>query len=272
MTEEEKYAAQRRFAQSELNKKKSSMGWGEQKTAQEKFNKQTQEGLLSIPKKEPVVAAPNPYEVETARIAAAQKARFDQPAAGADIRESQTRLAKMLEDQASGKAPSVAEAQMRQAMDRSIAGQQASLAGARGIDPGLAMRMMARQGAEQRAELGQAAGIARLQEQQGAQQQLAGALQATRTSDLAAQQLADATAQFYEAQRTGNFQAMKDAELQIQSMKAAAAAARQQRETNILGGLIQAGAMVAAAPAGPVASVAAGQMAGQAYRSTSNVA
>ena len=138
---------------------RSNMGIG-QRAAFDARKKQEQN---ASPKKEDVPAAPNPYELETARIAAAQKARFDQPAAGADIRESQTRLAKMLEDQASGKAPSVAEAQMRQAMDRSIAGQQASLAGARGIDPGLAMRMMARQGAEQRAELGQAAGIARLQ-------------------------------------------------------------------------------------------------------------
>jgi hypothetical protein len=240
------------------SRERSNMGIG-QRAAFDARKKQEQN---ASPKKEDVPAAPNPYELETARIAAAQKARFDQPAAGADIRESQTRLAKMLEDQASGKSPSVAEAQMRQAMDRSIAGQQASLAGARGIDPGLAMRMMARQGAEQRAELGQAAGIARLQEQQGAQQQLAGALQATRTSDLAAQQLADATAQFYEAQRTGNFQAMKDAELQIQSMKAAAAAARQQRETNILGGLIQAGATMAGGYFGGPAGAAAGSAAG----------
>jgi len=250
------------------SRERSNMGVG-QRAAFDARKKQEQN---AVPKKEPVVAAPNPYELETARIAAAQKARFDQPVAGADIRESQTRLAKMLEDQASGKAPSVAEAQMRQAMDRSLAGQQASLAGARGVDPGLAMRMIARQRATETANLGQAAGIARLQEQQGAQQQLAGTLQATRTSDLAAQQLADATAQFYEAQRTGNFQAMKDAELQIQSMKAAAAAARQQRETNILGGLIQAGATMAGGYFGGPAGAAAGSMAGQSLQSTSNVA
>ena len=220
---------------------RSNMGIG-QRAAFDARKKQEQN---ASPKKEDVPAAPNPYELETARIAAAQKARFDQPAAGADIRESQTRLAKMLEDQASGKAPSVAEAQMRQAMDRSIAGQQASLAGARGIDPGLAMRMMARQGAEQRAELGQAAGIARLQEQQSAQGQLAGVLSGTRGADVQTQQLNDAAAQFFEAQRTGNFQAMTLAKQKLEELKLGAKTASQGQKLGVLSGLAQAGATAA---------------------------
>jgi len=151
-----------------------------------------------------------------------------------------------------GKAPSVADAQMRAAFDRSIAAQQGAVASARGINPGLAQRLIARQAGVQQAELGQQAGIARMQEQQ----QAVGAYQADTESR-------NAMARFFEAQRTGNFQAMKNAELEIEAAKARAQAARQQRETNILGGLIQAGATILAAPAGPVAAVAAGTIAGQ---------
>ena len=201
-------------------------------------------------------APEDPFVTESKRIAAAQTAYGQQKVSGTDKTFEQ-----MLADQMTGKAPSVADAQMRAAFDRSIAAQQGAVASARGINPGLAQRLIARQAGVQQAELGQQAGIAKMQEQQ----QAVGAYQADTESR-------NAMARFFEAQRTGNFQAMKNAELEIAAAKARANAARQQRETNILGGLIQAGATILAAPAGPVAAVAAGQMAGQAYRTTSNVA
>lgn len=189
--------------------------------------------------------APEQYQSETDRLAAAQAARMGAGAPGADVRAQQMGLASALQAQAQGTAPSVAEAQMRQAMDRSLAGQQASLAGARGVDPGLAMRMIARQRATESANLGQAAGIARLQEQQGAQQQLAGVLSGTRGADVQTQALNDAAAQFFEAQRTGNFQAMTLAKQKLEELKLGAKTASQGQKLGVLSGLAQAGATAA---------------------------
>ena len=190
-------------------------------------------------------APEDPFVTESKRIAAAQTAYGQQKVSGTDKTFEQ-----MLADQMTGKAPSVADAQMRAAFDRSIAAQQGAVASARGINPGLAQRLIARQAGVQQAELGQQAGIAKMQEQQ----QAVGASQADTESR-------NAMARFFEAQRTGNFQAMKNAELEIAAAKARANAARQQRETNILGGLIQAGAtIVGAAYGAPVAGAVAGQV------------
>jgi len=216
--------------------------WGEKLDAS--FMKATK-----TPKPGEEAFAPEQYQSETDRLAAAQAARMGAGAPGADVRTQQMGLASALQAQAQGTAPSVAEAQMKQAMERSIAGQQASLAGARGVDPGLAMRMMARQGAAQRAELGQAAGIARLQEQQGAQQQLAGVLSGTRGADVQTQALNDAAAQFFEAQRTGNFQAMTLAKQKLEELKLGAKTASQGQKLGVLSGFAQAGAQAAGAGA-----------------------
>ena len=170
------------------------------------------------------------FETESQRIMGAQ--------VGARFNPMQSGLAKRLEQQSMGQGPSIADAQMRAAMERSLAGQQASIASNRGINPGLAQTLMARQGAAQRAELGQASGIARLQEQQMAQSQLQGSLDAQTQAE-----------QFYDQQLAQNFLAMKgadqaNAQLQAQERQAreAGRAARRGQDMAILGGLGQAAA------------------------------
>jgi len=130
----------------------------------------------------------------------------------------------MLAEQMTGAAPSIAERQMRAGMEQSQAAQQASLAGARGMSPALAQRMMAQQFGQQQAQLAQQAGIARLQEQQAAQ--------ASYASELARQ---DAMQRFYEAQRTGNFAAMQQAKQDLEMARIGQATKGRQQFFDVLG-------------------------------------
>lgn len=117
----------------------------------------------------------------------------------------------MLAEQMTGQAPSIAEAQMKQALERSLASQRAGLAQTRGVSPALAQTLMARQAGTMGADIAQQAGIARLQEQRAAQEMFAG--------EMARQ---DAMKRFYEAQRSGNFAAMQQAQQDLESLKVGA--------------------------------------------------
>ena len=160
----------------------------------------------------------DPYKAEQ------EKSQATQAAAGASQMVGGKSFQEMLASQMTGQAPSVADAQMRAAFDRSIAAQQSATAGARGVNPALAQRLIAQQAGAQRAELGQQSGIARMQEQQQAQAGFAG--------ELARQ---DAQTRFFEGQRSGNFQAMQQAQMDLEKIKFGATAARRQQNVDILG-------------------------------------
>jgi hypothetical protein len=102
----------------------------------------------------------------------------------AQFRGEQMSLAQRLAAQSRGEGPSVAGMQLKQATDRNLAQQLAMQAGASGAQAAAARR----QSASQVGDLGQqAAGqsaILRLQEQQAAQQQLAGVTAAGRQADI----------------------------------------------------------------------------------------
>ncbi len=70
-----------------------------------------------------------------------------------------------------GKGPSIADAQMKQAQDSSLAQQMAAARANRAINPALAFRATQQAGGQQGAQIAQQAGIARLQEQQANQGQ-----------------------------------------------------------------------------------------------------
>ena len=103
----------------------------------------------------------------------------------AQFRGQQQSLAQQLSAQSRGEGPSVAGMQLKQATDRNLAQQLAMQAGASGANAAAARR----QAANQAGVLGQqAAGqsaMLRLQEQQAAQQQLAGVTAQGRQADIA---------------------------------------------------------------------------------------
>lgn len=92
------------------------------------------------------------------------------------LNEQQSKLAAMLQAQAEGKAPSIAEKQFAQALEQSQAATASQLASARGMSPAQAQQLlMTRQAAAQQGAAGQSA-LLRLQEQQAAQALLGQAL------------------------------------------------------------------------------------------------
>jgi len=103
-----------------------------------------------------------------------------------DFRNAQMGLMQQLQLQAAGQGPSVAQNQLQQGMEANIAAQQAALAGTRGGAMGQAgmARNVAQQGAQIQAQTNQQAANLRLQEQLGAQQNLAGLSQQARQGDI----------------------------------------------------------------------------------------
>lgn len=85
--------------------------------------------------------------------------------------ESLTGVANTLGEQAAGKGPSLAEAQLRSASNRSLAQQLAAAAAARGGSPAAMQRQLMRQQGQTGRELGETAAVARMQEAQQARQQ-----------------------------------------------------------------------------------------------------
>lgn len=77
-----------------------------------------------------------------------------------------------LQQQAAGKGPSVAAEQLRQGLARGVAGQHAMAASARPGQEGMAARMAAQQSGRLTAGASGQAAVARMMEQQAAQQQL----------------------------------------------------------------------------------------------------
>jgi hypothetical protein len=84
--------------------------------------------------------------------------------------ENRQAFANQLADQAAGKGPSLAQAQLQAAQDRGLAQQVAAAKANRAQNPALAARQSAQLGAQMQAQTAQNAGIARMQEMQAAQQ------------------------------------------------------------------------------------------------------
>jgi len=90
---------------------------------------------------------------------------------------NQNQLIGQLQQQAAGQGPSLAQAQLKAASDRSLAQQMAAAAAARGANPAAAQRQLMQNQAAAQRTLGAQAAQTGLQEQQAAQQQLGSLVQ-----------------------------------------------------------------------------------------------
>ncbi len=164
-------------------------------------------------------------------------------------RAGQSRLIDQLREQADGKGPSLAEAQLRSASDRTLAQQLAAAASQRGGNQASLQRALAQSQASSGAQLAQDAATMRMQEQNAAREQLASALQAQRGTDvqsqlsqeqLATQRLGQSfdmgTAQ---QQALANLEKMRtDQFLAAQGLTATGQQAASQAQAGLLGGVI----------------------------------
>jgi len=136
-----------------------------------------------------LLAGPKQKELEQLNIDASSFGQRQATQDNAAARAQQMQLAGLLQNQATGVGPSVAEMQLNQGARRALAMQQAAAAGARGAAGPLAARNAAMGRAAASAQIAQQAGIQRLQEQQAAQRQLGGLLAGVRQADLSGQQI-----------------------------------------------------------------------------------
>lgn len=102
----------------------------------------------------------------------------------AEVRKQQQSQSKRLEDQATGNAPSLAEAQLKSSTNRSLAQQLAASQAQRGGSSALRERQLMKSQGAARRETAESAAVARIQEQQAAEQQLATQLQNQRATDI----------------------------------------------------------------------------------------
>lgn len=139
-----------------------------------------------------------------------------------EIRVRQTSQADRLQAQAEGKAPSLAEAQLKAATSRSLKQQLAAAQTGRGGSAASRERALMRSSGEARRETAEAATTARLQEQQQAERALAEQLASQRAADIGIAQADRASLQEVERLRTQ--QDMGIAGLNLSAHQSAAAA------------------------------------------------
>ena len=173
-----------------------------------------------------------------------QRARAEKR--GLTAQRGQSQLISQLQQQARGEGPSIAEAQLKAASDRSLAQQLAAAQSGRGGQSTAAIqRQLAQQQATSGQEIAQQAAIARMQEQQSAQGLLANVLGQE-------QQLADQLQQSYLAQGFSIDQAQQQARADLEKLKtqqflaaqgltAEGVAGEQKQKAAITGGLLKAG-------------------------------
>lgn len=113
---------------------------------------------------------------------------FEEAIAGAGtqeaLRKKQAAQAERLEKQAKGEAPSITEAELKAASERSLAQQLAAAKAARGGSAAARERQLTKSQAEARRDVSQQAAISKLREQQAAEQALANQLSAQRAQDI----------------------------------------------------------------------------------------
>lgn len=133
-------------------------------------------------------AAPNAYQMQVpvqgpngtyiARTPQMQAAQINQTGGlnqyADQSQRAQSQLMGQLANQAAGRGPSVAQTQLQQGQQANTAATMAALASSRGQANPLAQRSAMEQQAAGNAQLNQQAALARIQEQQAAQQTLAG--------------------------------------------------------------------------------------------------
>lgn len=180
-------------------------------------------------------------------------------------RLQQMQLSGALMNQAMGQGPSIAEAQLRSGMDRNLAQANALMASNAGVNPALAARQVGMGRALAGQQLAQDAAAARLQEQQMAAQTLGGVLGQMRGQDIQVigqetnlQALNDQMvraftemglsldqAQFLANQRLQEL--MGQQHMGAQQINAGIAGQNAQAGTQLLGGLLGAGATLGSA-------------------------
>ena len=127
----------------------------------------------------PLVAA----QVDSGFVGEAQRIKLRET--DPTLRNSQMEQSRRLQDRATGKLPSVAEQQFAQNLDRIMKAQNAQAAGARGAQNSmLAQREATFAGQDMMQEAGRESAMLRMQEQQQAEQQLAGVLESIRGMDM----------------------------------------------------------------------------------------
>lgn len=92
---------------------------------------------------------------------------------GSKVNPAKTKLLQQLQTQAAGQGPSIAESQLKAAMERNLQQQLAAAKSQRGVNPAIAQRNLMRTGSQLQAQTAEQGAIARMQEQQAARQALA---------------------------------------------------------------------------------------------------
>lgn len=173
---------------------------------------------------------------------------------GADM----TEFANALKEQAAGNGPSLAQRQLETATQQNAAQAAGALAGAKGINPALAARMIAQnQAAGNQVAAGQAA-TTRLSEQLNTQQMLAQALEAKRAQDIAQQQANTQTAGTFGGLQQGQNQNRIGNVSQANQTNASVAAQNAKTGGSMLGGLLGAAGTVFGGPLGGALGSAVG--------------
>lgn len=154
----------------------------------------------------------------------------------------QGQLANMLFNQAQGNGPSVAQNMLNQATNQNVAQAASTLASQKGINPGLAARLILQNQANQGQQAaGQAAGL-RAQEQLGALGQLGGALEAQRQQNIG-QSLGQVQSGLSQVQGLGGLQNQQNAinvqnQMEAQRLNQSTAEENAKRGANTATGLL----------------------------------
>lgn len=175
----------------------------------------------------------------------AEQATFGALGASGQVGGEQARLSQMLQAQAEGRGPSLAQMQFAQALQQAQAATQAQLASARGLSPAQAQQLAMQQQAAARQQAASQSGQLRLQEQLSAQSALGNLLGQRRQQELLGGQLA--AGMYGTAGQLG----LGGAQLEQQAREATMQAAQQETAANrqltgsIIGGLAGIGAAAA---------------------------
>lgn len=173
-------------------------------------------------------ASAHAYDPATAQMIGPEGGNYGQQfmAQQGNINNQQQDFANALKQQASGQGPSVANEQLKQALQQQQSGAAASAAGARGVNPALAMRTAMEQQGQAGQASAQSGAIARAGEALGAQGQLGAQLGTMANQNLQSQNMN------LEAQR-----ANQQAGLQAQGMTMGAGQAQNQAQQGMLSGI-----------------------------------
>lgn len=191
------------------------------------------------------------------------------------FRQYQLGLAQQLQAQATGQGPSLAQLQLQQATDRTLNQSLGQIRSATGANAGLAARTAALASAQQLGAAGNASGQLRLQEQMQAQQALAGLANQGRSGDLQTGQMATQAQIAQNQARLGGLQGLAGVRGQQvgtagdiygnQNQAALGTSqARNKRNDQILGTVLQTGGAIVGGIYGGPAGAAGGATAGKA--------